>query len=212
MANSLLPISPIRLLLISGLHGDEPSTVEFGQRVFELLASSEDRNFEVALQPIANPDGLYRNSRFNANGLDINRTLRRDFSLAHMAPETQALKQLLLNYRPQGVLAIHSGKKMILWPPGYTKKASKHKMTFKTLAKTYGYWAHIPIQKQSAHDYLTHGEVIDFSYSNFKSYPLTIEIGPKQTTKDKLTQLIPRHCHAIQAYAQALTSILSTSS
>ena len=53
---------------------------------------------KVIIIPVVNPDGFIRNSRFNANGVDLNRNFPPTGSASQ--PETQALMNLMENYKP----------------------------------------------------------------------------------------------------------------
>lgn len=59
-----------RLLVICGIHGNEPLTVPFGYR---LLGMPVPDHIECSVVPCANPDGWAADSRYNAAGADLNR-------------------------------------------------------------------------------------------------------------------------------------------
>jgi hypothetical protein len=70
----------------------------------------------VALLPLANPDGLVRASRYNARGVDLNRNAefhwRADSEeppghAPWSEPETRALQQFILSWRPAKIVALH---------------------------------------------------------------------------------------------------------
>jgi len=68
---------------ISTMHGDEPLGTEMCLYFIDMLLTTYDSNDRVAelvdntaiwVVPLMNPDGLETNSRYNANGYDLNRT------------------------------------------------------------------------------------------------------------------------------------------
>lgn len=68
---------------ISTMHGDEPLGTEMCLYFIDMLLTTYDSNDRVAelvdntaiwVVPLMNPDGLEANSRYNANGYDLNRT------------------------------------------------------------------------------------------------------------------------------------------
>jgi len=117
------------LLLVAGLHGEEPDTTVVLSRG---LRSRETREIQpnVGVILCANPDGLSRGTRGNALGIDLNR----NFSSANWRPEpascrwhvgdeegipietgdtsgsepeTAALQDLILTWKPKLVLSLH---------------------------------------------------------------------------------------------------------
>ena len=104
------PAGPNGTLIIGGIHGDEPGSInlvrEFGP----------PRGNPVALLPLANPDGFVLASRYNARGVDINRNAgfnwRADSEeppghAPWSEPETRALQEFILNWRPAKIIALH---------------------------------------------------------------------------------------------------------
>src|SRR4051794_32225508 len=64
-----LPPSP-RRLLVAGLHGEEPETVQLARAVLDRVAGAEAA---CAVVLCANPDGVADGRRQNARGVDLNR-------------------------------------------------------------------------------------------------------------------------------------------
>jgi hypothetical protein len=105
------PPGPDSTLIIGGIHGDEPATIEL-TREFTPPADVPP----VALLPLANPDGFERATRYNARGVDINRNAgfnwRPDSTEPAGAspwsePETRALQEFILTWRPAKIVALH---------------------------------------------------------------------------------------------------------
>jgi murein peptide amidase A len=99
-----------RVLVIGGLHGNEPVTPP---AVRSLLQSSIAPDVEVWLVPAANPDGSAAGLRCNANGVDLNRNFPWDWRPSDggraplSEPEPQALVTLIEQLRPDVAIWIH---------------------------------------------------------------------------------------------------------
>jgi len=87
---TLGPAAP-SLYLSSGIHGDEIS----GPMALLKMLRERDffEDFNVTIFPILNPDGLARNVRVNADGIDLNRDYKNTKS-AEIASHIEALKTL----------------------------------------------------------------------------------------------------------------------
>ena len=68
------------VLLVGGIHGEEPDTTVLLSRALRSLLHQSAR---AAVITAANPDGITRGTRGNANGVDLNR----NFSTADWQPE-----------------------------------------------------------------------------------------------------------------------------
>ena len=64
-----LPARP-RRLLVAGLHGEEPETVQLARAILDRV-DAEDATCAIVL--CANPDGVADGTRQNARGVDLNR-------------------------------------------------------------------------------------------------------------------------------------------
>jgi len=103
------------VLLIAGIHGDERATVLLLESFLEeKLAAAPPLGF--AAIPIANPDGYARNSRYNANRVDLNRNFGTNWNAASVEPpgpapwsepESRALRDLILELRPSRIVTLH---------------------------------------------------------------------------------------------------------
>ncbi len=120
-----------RILIIAGIHGEEPDTTVALSRAYRSIAEKGISPF-VGTILCANPDGIIAGTRGNANGVDLNRnfptqnwqsepTTCRWFmedpkedersletgSAQASEPETRALIELFIEVKPQLIIALH---------------------------------------------------------------------------------------------------------
>lgn len=116
----------IETIFIGGIHGDEPNAVAIGEQFIEYL----NQNFGslngevVGIISHANPDGITHGTRHNSHGVDLNRNFDTDnvpnpnYSPNHWQypgprpesePETRALRDMITQYKPEKIVAIHTG-------------------------------------------------------------------------------------------------------
>jgi hypothetical protein len=101
---------PVRVLLWSQMHGDEPTATLALADLLRYL--SENRNSPLVSRlrerltvisiPMLNPDGAERSSRENASGIDVNRDARRQQS-----PEARALASVHARWSPHFGFNLH---------------------------------------------------------------------------------------------------------
>ena len=122
------PRGACRLLLLAGIHGEEPEPPYALSRALRQLAAPPA---DCATVLAANPDGLLRGTRGNARGVDLNRNFParswRPDPVLHRStiedasdirlspggepasePETRALIALIEELKPQQVVALHA--------------------------------------------------------------------------------------------------------
>jgi hypothetical protein len=123
-----------KVMLISTIHGDEPAGFVMLMRLAEYLAcESENEGFaseltsrlEIWINPLANPDGMYRNSdtmiypvRANSNGYDLNRNFP-DPEVASPPPlqkETRDMISFMEEKRFVLSANLHSGAEVVNYP------------------------------------------------------------------------------------------------
>jgi hypothetical protein len=98
------------VLVIGGLHGNEPVTPP---TVRGLVEAAIPDDVAVWLVPEANPDGVAAGTRWNDNGVDLNRNFSWGWSEVDggpapiSEPETQALTELIDRLRPTIVVWVH---------------------------------------------------------------------------------------------------------
>lgn len=116
------------MLIFAGIHGEEPETTYALSRALRQLV---DPPAHCAVVLAANPDGITRGTRGNANGVDLNRNFPskdwRAGTVTHRStiedqsdvllttgsaplsePETQSLLALIAELKPRAVIALHA--------------------------------------------------------------------------------------------------------
>ena len=122
-----------RILFISGIHGDEYAAISLSYLWLQQLQSSQNNtHFHWLFLPLANPDGLFKQSstRTNAKGVDLNRNFpspdwdKRAIStwkthynankrrypgpFANSELETQWLVDIIERFKPDAIISIHA--------------------------------------------------------------------------------------------------------
>lgn len=124
--------TPYRVMLIGGIHGDEPTAVAVAFHWMRKLEAERLQPFHWRVIPCANPDGLLveKPTRTNARGVDLNRNFatpdwdaqaldrwrkktrydprRYPGPAAASEPETRWLTQQIRQFRPDAIISIHS--------------------------------------------------------------------------------------------------------
>jgi protein MpaA len=107
------------LLVVGGVHGDEPSSVEAVVALARRLRAGAGAA-PLVLVPALNPDGLARGAKNSARDVDLNRNFpARSWRAAHApgyfpgaAPmsevETRVFAALVERHAPRGVVAVHA--------------------------------------------------------------------------------------------------------
>lgn len=98
-----------RFLIIARQHGSEVAGTEAMMAIVWHLAQSNNptdlellRRLTFAIVPVVNPDGMVRNGRYNAQGMDLNR----DWA-SRSQPETRAVEWAFGTWRPHAFLDCH---------------------------------------------------------------------------------------------------------
>lgn len=120
-----------RVLVISGTHGDELTSVSTAYKWIEKLNKYHSGLFHWHVAPVINPDGLFPRpaTRTNANGVDINRNLptpdwakqsvlrwqkldnnpRKNPGIeAASEPETLWIMHAIETFKPDAIISIHA--------------------------------------------------------------------------------------------------------
>lgn len=103
---SVSPTEKARVLVIAGQHGDEYNPVKAVLSLSRDLAAGSRKSLMercvILVIPMANPDGVASDSRFNANGVDINRDW-----LDRSTLEARYVHSIIKTWRPQAILDTH---------------------------------------------------------------------------------------------------------
>ncbi len=103
--------------ILATIHGNEPAGTLLVRRLGKYLQQQPHlmAGRTVVLLAVANPDGMAHNSRFNANGVDLNRNFpasnrlndKQSGATALSEPEARLVKQLIEQYSPDRIVSIH---------------------------------------------------------------------------------------------------------
>lgn len=191
--NATCQQKPPAFLGIGAHHGDEQDTAEavLASADYLLRKSATDPAVKTLLQqyafyllPVMNPDGFALNTRYNANGIDVNR----DYSYPERADadsfqqlETQLVKSLQESVGFRSAVAYHSGATELLWPWCYTGEVTSDDAFFIAAGEQTSQAMDFTIYQQSYDDYPTQGEYIDYAYWKTHTLAATFEISDDKT-------------------------------
>ena len=112
------------------MHGDETPGREFSLYLIEWLCENYNvdnratdlvNNTDIFIMPSMNPDGFESGSRFNANGIDLNRDFPDQYNdinntITGREPETQAVMTWSNNHNFTLAANMHSGALVVNYP------------------------------------------------------------------------------------------------
>lgn len=111
------------ILIFAGIHGNEQAGIPLVFKLMERLRRRDDllEGHRILIIPNANPDGVIRNTRANANGIDLNRNFpvsNRENNAVFgyyglSEPESNILYDLINSIRPSRIVSIHQPLKCI---------------------------------------------------------------------------------------------------
>jgi len=187
------------VLVMAAVHGDEPTTVAISLGVLQWLKENPRVGDEagVAVIEVANPDGLLRGTRVNANGVDINRnfpagnwksSLRKTKYYNGPAPasepETRAIIKAVEMLRPRRILTVHS--------IGEGRECNNYDGPGKDLAEAMALYNHYPAAETIG--YPTPGSFGSWAGMDKKIPTITLEL--------------PRHVSGEQAWKDNREAVL----
>jgi protein MpaA len=133
--------------LLATIHGNEAAGTPLAAKFVEWLKAhpEELEGRRVIVVPVANPDGMAANVRYNKNGVDLNRNFPAGNFDAEVKvhgatplsePESRALMRVLVTYFPDRVVTIHQPLDCMDWDGEESKRmaramAEKCKLPFK---------------------------------------------------------------------------------
>lgn len=144
------------VILVGGVHGDEPEGVALAEACLDWLVQNQARiRVPWVLIPCLNPDGYLVGQRTNGAGVDLNRNYpARSWSseakepryspgpFPGSEPETQAMVGLMKQLRPRLVIHCHS------WHPCVVVTGEPARADGERLARASGY----PLQETIGYD------------------------------------------------------------
>lgn len=137
----------IKILAWTQMHGDEPTATAAVMDVLSYLLSDPNalplENFKalftLKIIPMLNPDGAQAKTRYNAQGIDINRD-----AIALQSPEGQILRNTVNTFKPDIALNLHDQS------PYYTVGGSPKPATIAFLAPAYNAEKSVNTQRKRA--------------------------------------------------------------
>jgi hypothetical protein len=97
------PLAPLRVLIMAGQHGDETPAMQAASAVATWCNQQPQlADVHLAVLPCLNPDGAAHYSRYNAQGVDLNRDHQRLASV-----EVRALHAFVRQWRPHLIVDLH---------------------------------------------------------------------------------------------------------
>lgn len=122
----LNPEKKAHVLIIGGVHGDEPEGVVGARGLLEVFRQNYTLDLNITLVPEFNPEGVLTNNRCNSNKVDLNRNLpTKDWTPIaakeryHPGPtalsekENQALVTFIKNNKLDLIISLHSWEPML---------------------------------------------------------------------------------------------------
>ncbi len=105
------------MLIMAGIHGNEQAGIPLTYRLMERIKSQPRflDGWTMLIIPKANPDGIVKNIRGNANHIDLNRNFPAENRInsypygyeALSEPESRILYDLINKYKPIRIVSIH---------------------------------------------------------------------------------------------------------
>lgn len=177
------------ILLMGGVHGDEPEGVRLANEILKWLKSNtgaeKARLCPWILIPCLNVDGFKNKTRVNGRGVDLNRNYpSQDWSTEAKAEryfpgskpgseiETQGVVELIRTYTPRLIVHCHS------WEPCIVGTGATAQTDTRRLAESSGYEGRLEI------GYPTPGALSSFGYHDNKIPVICIEEDDKNKNLD----------------------------
>jgi len=214
--NATCQASPPAFFANGTHHGDEPASTEAVLAIpdYLLRQSATDPSLRSLLQgfafyvlPLVNPDGQAADSRYNANGADINRDYSypgRSDADSFKTVEAQLIKSLQEAVGFRAAIAFHSGAEEVVWPWCYTGDATSDDSFFTAAGQKAAQAMSFSVFQQSYDDYPTTGEYIDYAYWRSHTLAATFEVSTiKAPSAASLAGVVAGACKGTVAWAQA---------
>lgn len=105
------------IMIIGTIHGNENAGTPIARNLIGYLKKHDEilAGRKIVILPMVNPDGYYRNQRYNANGVDLNRNfvafnrINNKVNGPHglSEPESKVIQDLIIKYRPDRIITFH---------------------------------------------------------------------------------------------------------
>lgn len=192
-------------------HGDEAVSTELALELGRLALAGEGiwapvlEQRSVLLVPVVNPDGLAQGSRYNANGVDLNRNYDVQWAAATRSgdgpfsePETRAVRTLSLTHDVALGLSLHAGAVNLGWPWNHGQTISPDEGLLRTLAEDYARRCTAPgfYVTNGADWYVTNGDTNDWSLGRTGVLDYTLEASQTKDPSD-VAQVLGWHTDAL---------------
>lgn len=157
-----------KVFLGAAIHGDELCGFVLMMRLAELLASDDGSdelvtrittNLEVWINPLSNPDGMYRSGdeivnpvRANANGIDLNRNFPDPEVNNTIQKENIAMVEFLKKHQFALSVEFHSGEEVVNYPWDRWTRLHADNDWFYDISRRYADTVHL----HSSPDYMTY--------------------------------------------------------
>ena len=211
---------PVRVRLLGTYHGNETSSTEVALATARLLLDMEPiPDLEVWLMPLVNPDGHAAGSRYNDNGIDLNRNHDYEWSPDEFRsgdgpftePETRAVRDLTTYSSFMSGLTMHSGALCIGYSWGFTSEPAADEEAFLELHDVYGEANGFPGFDEVGIGYSTWGDTNDWAYGRHGTLDFTVEIStPYSPPEGALPAYVANHWSSIEAFLRTRPTLQGT--
>lgn len=207
------PVNAPTWRILGAHHGDEAISSELAMEIAQAIIADQGawagmlQNLHITLLPLVNPDGLDLGTRYNANGVDLNRNYAFKWGdgkfrgpTPFSEPETRAVRTLALYRNHHAGLALHAGALNLGWPWNYTTTDSADEARLRGLAERYEALCPDPdfYILNGADWYVTSGDSNDWSMGLRGTLEFTLEIWPEKAPPSaQLDGLLALHLSAI---------------
>ena len=168
------------VLILATIHGDENAGTPLVYRLIKELRANPKyvKGKKVVIIPIANPDGLVANQRFNARGVDLNRNFdapNRENNAINgpnglSEPESVFIKEVISEHNPARIITLHESLACI----DYDGPA-------KELAELMGKHCHLLVKKLGSRP----GSLGSYAGLTLETPIITVELTPNDRWIDE---------------------------
>jgi hypothetical protein len=180
--------------LMGAIHGDERAAGETGldfaydvvhQAAADPAVKALFDRVRLIDMPVVNPDGWAHGTRTSADGTDLNRNYPLGWGPSAergpgpgSEPEVRDTMAIVESHQVVDLVSTHTGERAILYPPLDLRAGATPELNtgYRALALLLAGGTHAG---DSAHDYETSGETIDWAYYATGAFAFTLELGPQ---------------------------------